>query len=83
MTDTDRRAASHAAHQLAGSLLERAPFASRGFSERTIKAVVGCGIDAPERLLFMTSVQIASIPGLGKSSVAEVAKYRSRFLRSE
>ena len=59
----------------------RAPFQVRGFSERTIDAIVNYGIDAPERLLFMTESQIRSIPEIGKVSAAEIAEYRAKFPR--
>jgi hypothetical protein len=45
-----------------------------------IDALVSAGIDAPERLLFMTDVELREIPGIGKAGIAEIAKYRSRFI---
>jgi hypothetical protein len=41
---------------------------------------MACGINAPERLLFMTPAQLKNIPGVGKASLAEIMRYRSRFL---
>jgi hypothetical protein len=38
------------------------------------------GIDAPERLLFMSEAEIHNIPGVGKGAVAEIKLYRDRFL---
>src|ERR1700680_3321149 len=54
-------------------------FEERGFSERAIKTLVDAGVDAPERLLFMTDVDLKSINGLGNSSLDEIDLYRSRF----
>jgi len=55
-------------------------FAHRGFSKRTIVAVVDCLIDAPEQLLFMPEESLKTIPGIGKASLLEIKTYRSRFL---
>jgi hypothetical protein len=44
------------------------------------KALVAHGVDAPERLLFMSDVEIHNIPGVGKGAVAEIELYRARFL---
>ena len=54
-------------------------FGKRGLSERTIQALADCAIDYPERLLFMTEKQIASIPGVGKVAAAEIRAYRTLF----
>ena len=56
---------------------EGAPFANRGFSERTIRTMVTRGIDAPERLLFMTETQLKKIQGV---SIQEIRAYRARFI---
>jgi hypothetical protein len=61
-------------------MLEPQPFQNRGLSDRTVKALLDCGIDAPERLLFMTTAQLAEIPGVGKVSFDEIMQYRSRFV---
>ena len=53
-------------------------FWDTGLSDRTVKALLACGIDAPKRLLSMTPVQIAVIPGVGKVSLDEVMRYRVR-----
>ena len=58
----------------------RFPFQHRGLSDRTIHALVGCSIDSPERLLFMTEKEIQSIPGIGKASMAEIIAYRDKFI---
>jgi len=58
----------------------RIPFQERGFSDRTINALIDCQMDSPERLLFMTKKQLKSIPGVGKASMAELTAYRDRFL---
>lgn len=59
------------------------PFSDRGLSARTIQALADCSIDYPERLLFMTEKQIASIPGVGKVAAAEIRAYRALFIISE
>jgi hypothetical protein len=61
---------------------EPAPFRNRGFSERTIRALMDCSIDAPERLLFMKPADLKKIPGVGKGSVDEIMRYRAKFIRS-
>jgi len=53
---------------------------STGFSERTIAALVAASIDVPERLLFATEEEIGKIPGIGKVSRQEIARYRARCL---
>jgi DNA-directed RNA polymerase alpha subunit len=66
--------------QTARKIVSISPFKDRGFSERTIEALVACGIDAPERLLFSTEAELKQIPGIGKASLEEIIKYRARFL---
>jgi hypothetical protein len=80
MSDANRRAMAEDYNTTAAALLGHAPFRVRKLSDRTIKALLDYGIDAPERLLFMTAEQLKGIPGVGKSSLAEIMKYRSRFL---
>jgi hypothetical protein len=64
------------AHRMLGSRL----FRDRELSDRTIKALVKHGIDAPERLLFMTPEQLRVVPGVGNASFKEIVAYRARFL---
>lgn len=59
---------------------ERRPFRNRGLSERTIDALLDCGIDAPERLLSMTPAQLSEIPGIGKASLGEIMRYREPLM---
>jgi hypothetical protein len=59
--------------------VESRPFMNRGLSDRTIKALLDCGIDAPERLLSMSLDDLRKIPGIGKMSLAEIDGYRARF----
>jgi hypothetical protein len=59
----------------------QAPFEKRGFSYQTIEVLVDCSIDAPERLLFMTQKQLKQIPGIDKTSLAEIKAYRAKFIR--
>ena len=61
-------------------LADGKPFEARGFSEKTIKAILDCGIDSPERLLFMDETTIKKIPGVGKAAFAEIKQYRDRFI---
>jgi hypothetical protein len=58
-------------------------FRDKGLSDRTIKALLDCGIDAPERLLFMTPDQLAVIRGVGKISLGEIMRYRARFITTD
>jgi hypothetical protein len=52
-------------------------FMHRGLSAPTIEVLIQCGIDAPERLLFMTDFQIRELPRLSLRSLAEIDGYRS------
>jgi hypothetical protein len=56
-----------------------AMFTARGFSYSTIKALVGGGIDAPERLLFADETGLRSIPGIDGEALEEIARYRAQF----
>jgi hypothetical protein len=56
-----------------------AMFTARGFSYPTIKSLTIAGIDAPERLLFVTESDLLSIPGIDESALNEIARYRARF----
>jgi DNA-directed RNA polymerase alpha subunit len=58
----------------------RIPFQERGFSDRTINALIDCQIDLPERLLFMSKKQLKLLRGIGETSMAEIVAYRGRFL---
>jgi hypothetical protein len=76
-----RLAAGHSANvQLSAARLEVSRFDRCGLSKRTIAAIVACGIDAPERLLFMTEAALKSIPGIGKASLSEIEDYRARYV---
>jgi DNA-directed RNA polymerase alpha subunit len=66
--------------QTARKIVSISPFRDRGFSERTIEALIARGIDMPERLLFATEAELKQIPGIGKASLQEIMKYRARFL---
>ena len=57
-------------------------FENRGFSDRTVRALIDGAIDAPERLLFMTEDQLRSIPGIGNVFLAEILAYRARFTKT-
>jgi hypothetical protein len=79
-SEADSSAAIKVAKQVAAGVLKRSTFSYRGFSKRTTDSLVAYAIDAPERLLFMSLPQIQTIPGLGKSALAEIVAYRERFL---
>lgn len=55
-------------------------FQYRGFSRRTILALVEGSIDAPERLLFTPEALLKKIPRVGEVSLREIMSYRSRYL---
>ena len=79
----DRRTkAGTSAKMSALAVAEPAPFRNRGFSERTIKALLDCSIDQPERLLFMQPADLKKIPGVGKASFDEIMRNRAKFIRS-
>ena len=69
---------------LADSIMIRSDlqFWGRGFSKRTRKILLE-HIDAPERLLFVTEQEIRRLPGIGKVSLDEIMRYRSRFIPDE
>ncbi len=66
-------------------LKKRAPtalsFEARGFSKRTIRTLLSCAIDCPERLLFVREELLSEIPGIGPASMAEIVSYRAKHLR--
>ena len=57
---------------------DRLSFRGTGLSGRTVTALLGCGIDAPKRLLSMTPAKIAIIPGVGPISLDEIMRYRAQ-----
>ena len=62
------------------SILRGQKFEGRGFSKRTVDALLAHGISAPERLLFMTETELQNISGIGGSSLAEILRYRKQHL---
>ena len=42
--------------------------------------LIDAGIDAPERLLFMSEQEIRALRGVGKAGLAEIQTYRERFM---
>jgi hypothetical protein len=50
-----------------------------GFSDRTVRALLAGGIDAPERVLSMSPDQIRLIRGIGRTLIKEVELYRAQF----
>ena len=59
--------------------ISHAAFKAR-FTTHLTRALVAYGIDAPERLLFMSEAEIHNIPGVGKGALAEIELYRDCFL---
>ena len=62
------------------SILRGQKFEGRGFSKRTVDALLAHGISAPERLLFMTETELQNISGIGASSLADILRYRKQHL---
>jgi DNA-directed RNA polymerase alpha subunit len=62
------------------SILRGQKFEGRGFSKRTVDALLAHGISALERLLFMTETELQNISGIGASSLAEILRYRKQHL---
>ncbi len=60
-------------------LAREACFLHRGFSEHTIRVLMGTDIDLPEKLLFMSEGEIRRLPGVGQTALADVFVYRGRF----
>lgn len=56
-------------------------FGSRGFSGRTVDALVNAGIPAPEWLLFSKLDEIERIPGIGKASMRQIVDYRRKWIK--
>jgi DNA-directed RNA polymerase alpha subunit len=80
-SNEQRMAVMRAANTIAREASKGDMFRGRGLSNRTVDALVNFGIDAPEHLLFMTEEEIKKIPGVGKSSLAEIRDYRAQFMR--
>jgi len=57
----------------------RVAFLVRGFSDRTVDALIAHGVDAPERHLFTVKADLKDIPGIDKASFNENMRYRTRF----
>jgi hypothetical protein len=75
----ERRAAIKAAVASANDIIESVAFRDRGLSNPTVRALLDYGIDAPERLLFMTDAQLRKIRAVGVVSMQEILRYRARF----
>jgi hypothetical protein len=61
--------------------LARMPFGNRGFSDRTINALVAGGIDAPERLLFTPEVELKRISASARPPLARSGAIALDFFR--
>jgi DNA-directed RNA polymerase alpha subunit len=79
-TESEGQSALKAAADLAEAMVAAVPFSHRGFSNRTIDALIAHGIDLPERLLFVTEADLKSIPGIGEASFEEIVRYRTRLI---
>jgi hypothetical protein len=62
------------------SILRGQKFEGRGFSRRTVDALLAHGISAPERLLFMSETELHNIPDIGLISLGEILRYRRQHL---
>jgi hypothetical protein len=80
MTEIEKAPSRWVAESAAQHFLATLPFRDRGLTDGTVRTLIDCRIDAPERLLFMTHEQIKAIPGVDKASLAEIAAYRARFI---
>ncbi|MCJ2067951.1 hypothetical protein MKK75_03860 [Methylobacterium sp. J-030] len=47
---------------------------------RSAEAFVAAGLDAPERLLFMSKKEMAALPGIGAAAVRDAEAYKARFV---
>jgi hypothetical protein len=74
-----RAAAVHARAKRLFGTLSHGAFKAR-FTPHLTRALVAYGIDAPERLLFMSEAEIAELPGVGKGAREEIKLYRDSFL---
>jgi hypothetical protein len=55
-------------------------FRHRDLSGVTINRLIAAGLDAPERLLFMSAAEIGKLKGLDAALRKEIDAYRSRFV---
>jgi len=58
---------------------QRQRFAACGFTARTAAILIKAGIDAPERLLAVSSESIRLIQGIGPILIKETERYRAQF----
>ena len=79
LPQAQRRPAVRARTGSARYTISHAAFKAR-FSPHLTHALVSHGIDAPERLLFMSEAEIHEIPGVGRGALAEIKLYREQFL---
>lgn len=61
-------------------VIGRHPWNDRGFSERSIDALLGAGYRYPEELLFADRSVVVKAQGVGKAVMAEVDAYRAKFI---
>jgi DNA-directed RNA polymerase alpha subunit len=79
-TASQSAAAVHVMLEMSKAILNKEKFREIPLSSRTIDALMASGIDAPERLLFKPIAELKKIPGIGKAALAEITRYRERFL---
>ena len=56
-------------------------FSNRGFSPKTVQALINFGMSLPEELLSMTEDELSNIPEITDEGEVEIRRYRSRFAR--
>lgn len=80
MTSDRLRALARGSAAVMQSMMAKRLFEGR-FSPSITDSLLKAGIDAPERLLFMTPEEIAALPGIGVDTQQEIAAYQARFRR--
>jgi hypothetical protein len=56
-------------------------FRDRGLSAIIVRKLIEAGIDAPERLLFMSVEAIAALDDIGPKRMIEIDAYRAKYLQ--
>lgn len=54
-------------------------FRDRGLSAIIIRKLIEAGIDAPERLLFMSEADTKAVRGIGPARLQEIIDYRAKY----
>ena len=77
MRERQRQARRQVARRLAASVPKPGLFDHRGFTERTIKALIAAGIEFPECLLSIDEAAISDLPGIGAAALREMRTYKA------